>query len=163
MYGEPRVENRHLMWTKLRRLKTTSNLPWLVIGDFNEVMWDFEHFSSSPRPQRQMQAFRDSLENCELADLGFSGVPRTYDNKRSGNGNVKVRLDRAVASPSWRNLFEQPSVRHLISPVSDHVTLHVSCDRFVDMHVKKKFRQYEVMWKREPAPQELIARAWADA
>jgi hypothetical protein len=33
VYGEPRVEDRHLMWDALRNLKNVSNLPWLVFGD----------------------------------------------------------------------------------------------------------------------------------
>jgi hypothetical protein len=53
-------------------------------------MWSFEHFSATPRSESQMAAFRDALEVCGLVDLGFSGVPHTYDNKRSGNANVKV-------------------------------------------------------------------------
>ena len=98
VYGEPRVENRHIMWEKLQNLKTTSDLPWLVVGDFNEAMWDFEHQSETPRPAGQMINFQDALEACGLTDLGFSGHPFTYDNRRSGRANVQVRLDRAVAS-----------------------------------------------------------------
>lgn len=41
----------------------------------NVCMWDFEHFSATPPSVAEMQAFRDCLEVCELADLGFSGVP----------------------------------------------------------------------------------------
>lgn len=48
-----------------------------------------------------MVAFRDALEVCQLVDLGFSGVPFTYDNKRHGAANVKIRLDRAVATAAW--------------------------------------------------------------
>ena len=62
VYGEPRMENRHLVWTKLRNLKAINNLPWLVIGDFNEAMWDFEHLSITPRAEAQMIAFRNTLE-----------------------------------------------------------------------------------------------------
>jgi hypothetical protein len=43
-YGEPRVQDRHKLWKLLERLKPCSSSPWLVIGDFNEVMWNFEHF-----------------------------------------------------------------------------------------------------------------------
>lgn len=93
VYGEPRVENRHRMWTLLKKLKAQSTLPWCVIGDFNEALWSFEHFSHSQRGEAQMVAFRDTLEVCELLDLGFAGLPYTYDNKREGNRNVKVRLD----------------------------------------------------------------------
>ena len=48
-----------------------------------------------------MAAFRDVLADCGLTDLGFVGLPFTYDNGRDGNANVKVRLDRAVAD-WWR-------------------------------------------------------------
>jgi hypothetical protein len=49
VYGEPRVENRHRKWDKIRNLKSTSNLPMLVVGDFNEALWQEEHLSNNPR------------------------------------------------------------------------------------------------------------------
>jgi hypothetical protein len=54
IYGEARVD----LWDTIRNLKTQSNLPWLLIGDFNEALWQKEHFSQSPRPLSQMEAFR---------------------------------------------------------------------------------------------------------
>lgn len=84
VYGEPRSENRQHMWDLLSGLKPRSDLPWCVLGDFNEAMWSFEHFSVTQRSESQMIAFREVLEMCELVDLGFSGLPFTYDNKRAG-------------------------------------------------------------------------------
>jgi hypothetical protein len=110
VYGEPRVENRHLMWDALRNLKSNSDLPWLVIGDFNEALWQEEHLSCTPRPTNQMDAFCEVLFDCNLTYLGFAGVPYTYDNKRQGRANVRVRLDRAVASSEWRDLFADSHV-----------------------------------------------------
>jgi hypothetical protein len=105
IYGEPRVEDRHRMWEILQRLKTHSNDPWIVIGDFNEAMWQYEHFSETKRGEKQMAAFRDVLDLCGLQDVGFTGTPWTYDNKKPGPRNVKVRLDRGVASQSWFDRF----------------------------------------------------------
>jgi endonuclease/exonuclease/phosphatase family metal-dependent hydrolase len=48
LYGELRVENRHMMWALLSALEATSSLPWLVLGDFNyEALWQHVHFSAS--------------------------------------------------------------------------------------------------------------------
>jgi hypothetical protein len=58
VYGEPRVENRQCMWDNLKLLKTVSDLPWMVMGNFNEGMWQQEHFSCTPRAENHMVALR---------------------------------------------------------------------------------------------------------
>jgi endonuclease/exonuclease/phosphatase family metal-dependent hydrolase len=123
------VENRHNMWSLMRNLKNQSDLPWCVLGDFNEAMWSFEHFSASKRAESQMLAFRDALETCKLVDLGFSGLPYTYDNRRRGNKNVKVRLDRVVADNRWRDIFSEARVVHQVSPCSDHCPIVLHCEK----------------------------------
>ncbi|XP_073360399.1 uncharacterized protein [Aegilops tauschii subsp. strangulata] len=159
VYGEPRVESRHMMWTKLQNLKNINDLSWLVIGDFNEALWNFEHMSASPRSEQQMLAFRDALEICGLVDLGFKGVPFTYENKSSGAGNVKVRLDRAVAKNAWRNLFAFASVTHVPSPCSDHVALVLKGEADPGPTVGR-CRRYEVFWERDSTLPEVIKEAW---
>jgi hypothetical protein len=37
VYGEPKSSERHHMWTVLRRIKTDADVPWMMIGDFNET------------------------------------------------------------------------------------------------------------------------------
>jgi hypothetical protein len=43
IYGEPNTQYQHVMWELIRRIKPRSHAPWLMIGDFNEAMWSFEH------------------------------------------------------------------------------------------------------------------------
>nr|XP_040258536.1 uncharacterized protein LOC109764695 [Aegilops tauschii subsp. strangulata] len=107
--------------------------------------------------------FRDALEVCGLGDLGFAGLPYTYDNKRAGRANVKVRLDRAVATNAWRDLFEYAKVDHLVAPSSDHLPILIRCSREEPMQAAgRRFRQYEVMWEREPSLPEVIMKTWTD-
>jgi hypothetical protein len=151
------------MWSLICNLKTQSDLPWCVLGDFNEAMWSFEHFSATQRPKPQMLAFRDMLETCELVDLGFFGLPYTYDNKRRGRGNVKVRLDRVVADNQWRNLFPEASVEHKVSPCSDHCPIVLKCDKEEELVQRPRYKRYEVMWERDASLPEHISNAWAAA
>jgi hypothetical protein len=65
------------MWDHLKALKASSSLPWVVLGDFNEALWQYEHFSARQRPEPQMAAFRDCLQICELKDIGFSVLSYT--------------------------------------------------------------------------------------
>jgi hypothetical protein len=105
VYGEPKGSERHYMWTTLRRIKDNANLPWLMLGDFNKTMWQHEHFSESKRSEKRMRNFRRILAHCNLHDIDFTGPPWTFDNRQKGRKNVRARLDRAVASHCWTNLF----------------------------------------------------------
>jgi endonuclease/exonuclease/phosphatase family metal-dependent hydrolase len=110
------------MWTLLRRINPKSTEPWLMMGDFNEAMWQEDHISRSKRSERLMMDFREVLSHCDLHDIGFVGTPWTWDNKQQGQRNVKVRLDRAVASPSWSICFSDYPLHHL---ASSHVNLAI--------------------------------------
>ncbi|KAM3311944.1 hypothetical protein ACQJBY_032129 [Aegilops geniculata] len=79
-YGAPRAENRHHSWRFMRTLHQIEHEAWLCVGDFNETMYETEHFSRSERPEWQMRAFRDVIDECSFQDLGWSGVPFTWDN-----------------------------------------------------------------------------------
>jgi hypothetical protein len=162
VYGEPRTENRHRMWAKLATLRAACSLPWALIGDFNEALWPYEHFSACPRSEPQMAAFRDCLQLCGLKDLGFTGLPFTYDNKRAGYNNVQVRLDRVVADDRWRDIYSASEVVHLVSPCSDHCPVLWSLAKEIREPTKVKCMRYEIFWERDPGLKEIIESAWKD-
>lgn len=72
-YGNPKVARRQESWSLLRRLSVCQIVPWLVFGDFNEVVCDQEKHGVRIRLEQQMTEFRQALEDCALIDLGFSG------------------------------------------------------------------------------------------
>jgi hypothetical protein len=148
------------MWTLLRRIKPIIDEPWLMLGDFNECMWQFEHLSNSRRSERQMQNFRDVLSECDLHDLGYTGSEWTYDNKQGGERNVRVRLDRAVARPDWQARFPNASVSHIVSSRSDHVPILVEWEERVERRPTEKIRRYEAVWEREPTLPEIVKDSW---
>lgn len=70
--GDLVVSNRHVTWELLKGLSQDPDAPWVVGGDFNEVLSN-EEKTGAPRPERQMMAFRETLDECGLRDLGFNG------------------------------------------------------------------------------------------
>ncbi|WVZ52430.1 hypothetical protein U9M48_003485 [Paspalum notatum var. saurae] len=156
VYGEPRVENRRAMWDTLRNLFDIWEGPWLVFGDFNEAMWQFEHFSETPRPERQMLDFREVLSHCDLHDLGFSGLPWTYNNNQSGRRNV-----RGVANAAWSTSFPNASITHVNSACSDHKVLVLRQNEQQEtLRANPGFR-YEIMWERDEFLGVEIEKTWA--
>jgi hypothetical protein len=158
VYGEPKVSERHNMWTLLRRLKPRSLEPWMIMGDFNEAMWHEEHFSCSKRSERLMMDFQEVLSHCDVFLVGFTGTPWTFDNKQKGDRNVKVRLDRVVASTAWSAAFPDFRLRHIVSSRSDHCPILLAADDSVQGS-GAPIRRYEVAW--EPSLAATAEEAWS--
>jgi hypothetical protein len=162
VYGEPRAHDKHMMWELIRRIKPRSQAPWMMIGDFNKVMWSFEHFSNRRRLAKQMLDFREVLSHYDLHDIGFTGLPWTYDNKQKGDSNVRVRLDQVVASPSWSQWFPDTWLQHLVSSKSDHSPVFLNLEQEHEPRPVHRILRYEIMWEREESLPEEIKRAWED-
>jgi hypothetical protein len=39
IYGEQRREDKYKMWDKMRELNQNYSLLWMIIGDFNEILY----------------------------------------------------------------------------------------------------------------------------
>lgn len=126
VYGEPRTKLRYQFWDLLRFIRTQWSGPWLCAGDFNEVLSRDEHMSKVQRGEHQMKLFRECLEDCKLVDLGFSGPKFTWNNRQSGDNNVKVRLDRATANGQFMELFNDYHVENIITYSCDHYAVLTS-------------------------------------
>jgi hypothetical protein len=112
VYGEAQVSERYKTWDTMKNIRDENNLPWLCIGDFNEVLCAEEHDGVGRRTQAQMAGFRDAVDFCGLCDLGFSGRPWTFEKKVSGGTFSRVRLDRGLATPAWLALFPEAQIIH---------------------------------------------------
>lgn len=109
-YGEARRELRYRSWDCLRMLNDQSSLLWLCVGDFNEILHATEQFGGVGRSERQMEGFREAVAMCGFSDLGFIGLPYTWDNRQDDDHNVKVRLDRGLATDGFLDLFREVKV-----------------------------------------------------
>ncbi|XP_073362164.1 uncharacterized protein [Aegilops tauschii subsp. strangulata] len=161
-YGAPRVENRHHSWCFLRTLFALPHQAWICMGDFNETLYAEEHFGTNARPESQMRAFREAMEECSLQDLGWRGVPFTWDNRQSGAANVKARLDRALANAAFPNLFQFTMVKHISSAESDHHFVLAE----LRTHAANKWSRaarsfrYENVWQSHAQYDELVRSIW---
>ena len=53
------------------------------------------------RPENQMRDFREALDECGFADLGYVEQKYTWYKQLTGGVTVWERLDRAVANNDW--------------------------------------------------------------
>jgi hypothetical protein len=51
IYGKARWQDKYKTWAKLRELKGNNVLPWVVIGDFNEIAFSHEKYGGMIAPK----------------------------------------------------------------------------------------------------------------
>lgn len=125
-YGDPDPRERHFSWSLLRRLANIgelAGLPWIVGGDFNEIVSQGEKKGGRRRRRSQMETFSQTLEDCNLKDYFATNSSFTWHNNRDGGEAIWGRLDRMVMTPSWIDNYIFSRLDHLDNYGSDHRAL----------------------------------------
>jgi exonuclease III len=125
-YAHPDWTKRHESWALLNHLRSFVPLPWLCVGDFNEITEQSEKSRALLHKEIQMTQFREVLEHCHFSDLGFIGSKYTWTNCQQDGSFKKERLDRAVVNMGWIQLYKKVEVHMLAARTSDHKPLMVS-------------------------------------
>ncbi|PPS03655.1 hypothetical protein GOBAR_AA17005 [Gossypium barbadense] len=105
-YGAPVEGLRKDSWNLIRHLEKECDLPWVMMGDFNKIMFSFEKKGGCVQDERQMSTFREVLQECDLSNLGFSGQWFTWEKGRLPSNNIREKHDRGMANKKvvegWR-------------------------------------------------------------
>lgn len=159
-YGHPEAPKRDEGWRILEYLKSCAPGPWLSVGDYNEIMDLTEKWGNAGRREGQMEKFHDTLEECQLSDLGFIGPKFTWSNTKEDGGFTKERLDCAIANHEWYGMFQEVDVHILAARSSNHVPIMVSFDRFSDERRTPKYGfNFEAKWLEDEEYHQLLREA----
>ncbi|XP_026377682.1 uncharacterized protein LOC113271976 [Papaver somniferum] len=120
-YGSPYDTNSKIdTWKILENIDVNNAIPWLVIGDINIILHDTEKFSTHPLDANEAAIFGNKILDMDLVDLGTTGCPFTWSNKRSGHALTEQRLDRGIATESWLLLYPNATISNMLAIGSDH-------------------------------------------
>ncbi|KAL5566076.1 hypothetical protein UlMin_029240 [Ulmus minor] len=168
-YGSPEVESRKFSWDLMSKasIAELSHLPWLVGGDFNEILLDSEKKGGRPRALAQMRSFQFCLDLCGLKDLSFTGKKYTWVNMQGYGDCIQERLDQFFGTFDWQTLFPNAQVTNLSFFHSDHRVVKISLGsswvwvrKPVGNKRKRRFH-FEEIWASELECRELIASHWS--
>ena len=77
VYASPTPSVCESLWEYMVQLRSTIQIPWMLVGDFNEVLLPTEVHGGSFSFHRA-SLFVDVLEDCGLMDLGNVGLKFTW-------------------------------------------------------------------------------------
>ena len=137
-----------------------TTLPILLGGDFNEILSFNEKEGGASRVRKEMENFRDVLNDLALRDLGYAGLWYTWERGNSSSTCIRERLDRYIGTSSWIDLYPDSVVEHSLRYKSDHsaIILKPTCHR----RPKRKQRRYffETTWLLDASCEDVVKTAW---
>ncbi|KAK6119801.1 hypothetical protein DH2020_046456 [Rehmannia glutinosa] len=164
-YGNPDKSARALSWSLIRRLSSQMSLPWLIGGDFNEILYPSEKYGGADTIQSCMDNFRATIEHCNLNDLGWSGPRFTWRKGLRNLNNLHERLDRFFGTQSWIDTFKNFGVFHGDFHGSDHRAIWVLTDCVLasKINAKRKNRPFyfEPAWMSADSFPEALQSSWS--
>ncbi|GMI69890.1 hypothetical protein HRI_000658300 [Hibiscus trionum] len=159
-YEAPEVENREASWALLRSLDDMPDMPWLVIGDFNELLLASEKQGGRLRSESQMNGFRMDLTDCNLEDIGYNGIWYTWEWGRLSSNNIRERLDRGVANPAWLTLFTDYHLDHLVHSFSNHCPLLLTTSSSDQTRKQMHHFRFEAAWLLDESCEGEVRNLW---
>jgi hypothetical protein len=165
IYGYSRTNQKNLTCELISDLsRTNMHDNWLLFGDFNLIRNSNEKSGGSSYNNNLITLFNDTLNNCNLVDLGFHGDIYTWTNNQVDENHIKERLDRFFATTNWISMFPRVTNYHLMNYMSDHnpilLVFGTNNDFSEDSRPKVQIKRFENGWLQEQACNQIVKETW---
>ncbi|XP_010463070.1 PREDICTED: uncharacterized protein LOC104743720 [Camelina sativa] len=150
------------LWQTLQELHDYGlqrNHPWLILGDFNQILRADEHYSllPYPHPTQGMAEFQQCIDSCEFLELASRGADHTWFNSQIHNPSTR-KLDRALVNKAWLTTFPQANALFDAPGGSDHCPILVATSENEERR-KVPFKFYSFFTSHPDYPGQVEA-AW---
>ncbi|XP_031090858.1 uncharacterized protein LOC115995850 [Ipomoea triloba] len=133
-YGCPERIRRKNSWNLLKHLSHQYTLPWILMGDFNDLLHESEKLGRIQHPQWLIQG-------------------------RVTVNWIREKLDRILVHNQWLDLFGEARAKSFEAACSDHLPLALWSLSSVRVRKRRKFK-FENCWLKETQCQEIVSRSW---
>ncbi|KAL8531536.1 hypothetical protein ACS0TY_008218 [Phlomoides rotata] len=159
-YGFPDRAQRHESWNLLKLLSQQNDMPWLCVGDFNDLLFQSDKRGRVPHPNWLYTGFRDVVNISGLYDLPLLGHGFTWSRGRGTPNFVEERLDRAMGNVAWHGIFPNAKLLNLVAVVSDHNPIVVDTIPLAMNNRRNRSFRFENSWMMEDGFDNVVNRSW---
>ncbi|XP_074266553.1 uncharacterized protein LOC141589828 [Silene latifolia] len=158
VYGYNKPAERVDLWKSLQRYKSMHHGPWLVGGDFNNLLFSNERLGGAEVTLADIKPFQDCLHCCDLVDIKAIGSFFTWNNKQELETLVYSRLDGCLINDDWMNLFPEAYAYIMPEGYFDHCPCVVY--PFGKPLTRKPRFKYFNMWRLDPNFNQVVSEGW---
>lgn len=110
----------------MRRIAGTMNEPWLLLGDFNNVLYIEDRVGGLPVNENECEPFRKALSDSMLQELTLHRWMYSWCNQQHQN-LIYTKIDRYFGKVDWIQKYGSVSVEILNPSFSDHSPQLINC------------------------------------
>lgn len=163
VYASPVEQIRESLYTYIEEMSRFISMPWMLIGDFNQVMYQEDKKGGRPVGGPSTERMQHLIDICALMDLPYTGPRFTWSNGQEGRFRIEQRLDQAWANSDWIIHFSTASLIHLPRTHSDHspLLLKVNDTDHFRSDQKPPFK-FQACWMEHKAFETFMQTAWQE-
>lgn len=154
IYGPNDRMGRRYMYDSLKDLLVSIDKPFLMLGDFNEVLHPGER-SGLFRYDLSIREFLEWIQDLHLIDVLLHGIRFTW-----GTLESQSRLHRCLCNNDWLVKYPDLRLEGLKRSFSDHNPHLLSLEKSVNWG-PKPFRVYD-SWFLNPEFKKFLCREWSN-
>ncbi|XP_031101919.1 uncharacterized protein LOC116005823 [Ipomoea triloba] len=161
--GFPKRSRRNAAWDLLKTLTGRSLLPWVVLGDFNDLLFQHEKRGGNPHPDSILCGFGETLDSCGQFQLPMQGHQFTWSRGKGTQEWMEKRLDKVLARVDWCESLPAANVTNILTRNSDHFALFLGVKESggLSADMRRQFR-FEMAWVHDEGCRQQIEIAWQE-
>ncbi|XP_019176335.1 PREDICTED: uncharacterized protein LOC109171734 [Ipomoea nil] len=162
-YGFAQRGRRNDAWELIKSLSHRSELPWVVIGDFNDLLYQYEKRGGNPHPKALLRGFGDTIDECGLAQLPMQGYPFTWERGEGTVDWIEEKLDKVLVTQEWRDVVREATVLNILTRRSDHSALFLGILNLRERTGggRRGFR-FEMAWLHDEGCRGVVETTWTE-
>ena len=157
VYGPAQAIDKDDFWQYLNDYFRALSKPWLLVGDFNEMLSLSDKQGGRPLSPSQLYRLSNFLSLSNGLDIPCLQTAFSWKNTQHST-TIYERLDRALAHSSFLTDFPHTSTRYGNFTASDHAPLFVDTN---DLAPSRPFHfRFQNHWTLEPESHRIVRSAW---
>ncbi|KAK4714105.1 hypothetical protein R3W88_020012 [Solanum pinnatisectum] len=158
IYASNSIEQRKELWAELALIKQGVDKPWIIAGDFNDVLYPNDRLYSTPISLAETHDFSNCLHTLQLNKLSWKGDYYTWSNKQLEADRIYSRIDRVFGNLEWMMTWGHVITKYDLPYFSNHspILLKVADNQWTG---KVPFRFFNI-WAEHSTFMDKVAEIW---
>ena len=143
-------------WESMSTFYENIHTPWILVGDFNELLQPSDKLGGNPVTLNQCQRLPRFINRTIATDIAC--LQQSFSWKSQSHPGLYQRLDRAIASTSFAHKFPNAFIKYGTFTSSDHAPMFF--DTNSEALPSNRIFRFQNSWTLYEEPTKIVKQKW---